>query len=162
MNPLFFDGSNVKVYKPYNSNLRGNYVNALIENKDGQMWLGTNQGLSFYDQKRDEFVYFEGPVKGKDYGASPYYVDEKGQVWVTIALNDKTDLYTFSPETKTYNLIINNVPKKLGEINQKPNQAIKHVYYTFGEGIVKATISAYKVKKTEHFLKLKEQKLKRF
>ncbi len=147
-----FDGRNVKAYKPYNSNIQGSYVNKLIENKYGQMWLGTNKGLSYYDEIADSFVHFEGPIKGKDYGASPYYIDDKENVWVSITMSEHIDLYVFSPKSKSFKLVLKNVPKRLADINQKPNQALKSLFYTFGTGIIKNTIQDYKIIKEEHFL----------
>jgi ligand-binding sensor domain-containing protein len=111
-----FDGSNVKVYKPFNSNIKGNYINKLIEDKAGVMWLGTNEGLSYYDRLTDDFIYYEGPVKGKTYGAIPNFIDKNGLVWVLVSGVNAVDLYTLNPKTKIFNLIQKNVSKFLADM----------------------------------------------
>jgi ligand-binding sensor domain-containing protein len=147
-----FDGSNVRTYKPYNSNIKGNYINKLIEDNKGQMWLGTNEGLSYYNRQQDNFVHFEGPFKGKVYGATPYYIDNKGLVWVLIVSAAGTDLYTFDPQKREYVLVQKQVYKFLADVNQKPNLPLKTLYMTSGKGFQKLSLEGSKVVKTESFL----------
>jgi ligand-binding sensor domain-containing protein len=146
-----FDGINVRFYKPFNSNIKGNYINKLIEDKNGIIWVGTNEGLSYYDKFKDEFVYFAGPEKRKAYGAIPSFVDQNGLIWVVISVGSRTDLFTLNPKTRTFVLIYKNVPKFLAERSEKPNSPISTIFASFGRGIQKLSLKDYKVVKTEIF-----------
>jgi ligand-binding sensor domain-containing protein len=147
-----FDGTNVKIYKPFNSNIKGNYINKLIEDKNGIMWLGTNEGLSYYDRLKDDFIHFPGPIKNKTYGALPNFIDKDGLVWVLITQTDGTALYTFNPKTKEYNLISKNQPKFLADMPLNQNRAVAYIYSSNGKGIQKLSLGDNKVIKTESFL----------
>jgi len=57
-----FDGTNFTVYRHKAGDLKSlqaNYILALHEDKDGNLWVGTSGGsLSLYDRKNDAFINF--------------------------------------------------------------------------------------------------------
>ncbi len=83
-----FDGINFKVYRnePGNSNtLPVNYVTALHESTDGNIWIGTSEGgLCYYDRQLDAiFVYNPGGPELKGASITNLSADQQGNIWVT-------------------------------------------------------------------------------
>ncbi|MGQ9898581.1 MAG: two-component regulator propeller domain-containing protein [Acidobacteriota bacterium] len=59
--------------------LAGNFVYALSEESDGTLWVGTNQGLSYFRQGRWETCSAERPLK-----VLTLCFDRTGTLWVGI------------------------------------------------------------------------------
>jgi ligand-binding sensor domain-containing protein len=147
-----FDGSNIKVYKPYNSNIKGNYINNILEDKTGLLWIGTNEGLICYDRSKDSFTQMPGPQYKQTYTAIPIFIDQKGLVWVSTSKDDKLSLHTFDPENKRFELIFDNAPKQFADLNQPNYTELKNLYASVGTGFKKFTFLKNKHVKTEIFL----------
>lgn len=83
-----FDGINFKIYRndPANPNsLPVNYISALCESRDGNIWIGTSEGgLSYYDRKEDRIYNYTGDGQELK-GASITNInqDRKGNIWIT-------------------------------------------------------------------------------
>ncbi len=55
-----FDGYNFKVFQTNyddTNSIRGGRINSIIENKDGMLWVGTNEALNCYDFKTGLFQH---------------------------------------------------------------------------------------------------------
>jgi ligand-binding sensor domain-containing protein/signal transduction histidine kinase len=68
-------------------NLAGSMVTQILETKQGDFWIGTEKGLSFYDYKKGSFRYFSFPEinNGNYYYASPFYIDSNSRLWSNAA-----------------------------------------------------------------------------
>ncbi len=85
LDPLYPD-----VYREPLRRLRGNtsesyHINAILEDSDGDVWYGSNDGVSLYLSKSKEWVYFLRNTEGED--KRPPIVlalceDAQKQVWV--------------------------------------------------------------------------------
>lgn len=85
LDPLYPD-----VYRESLGRLRGNtsesdHINAILEDSDGDVWYGSNDGVSLYLSKSKEWVYFLRSPEGED--KRPPIVlalceDAQKQVWV--------------------------------------------------------------------------------
>ncbi len=77
----------------YNNNKPGKYfinnniIQAIYEDSDGQLWVGTADGLNIYDRKKNNFVVFQN--KPNDTGSfssnqvqSCIFEDQRGNLWV--------------------------------------------------------------------------------
>jgi ligand-binding sensor domain-containing protein len=102
-----FDGVNVKVYKPYNSKIKSSKITNIKEDKNGDLWIGSTEGLSHYQRKKDEFEFIEGPNKEKKYYTHPVRFDEKGLLWLTVYDIKQNGLYTYDSKSKKFTFITN-------------------------------------------------------
>ncbi|MCC8172596.1 MAG: response regulator [Parabacteroides sp.] len=83
-----------------------NQVRQLTEDNDGNLWIGTFEGLQRYDPERNEFeLYTCENVPGSLSHASvfPVYKDRQGTVWVGTYyggvnyFNPENDIFTYYP-----------------------------------------------------------------
>ncbi|MGG8495833.1 hybrid sensor histidine kinase/response regulator transcription factor [Tenacibaculum sp. TC6] len=88
-------------YNPNNvSSISSNIVQAIHQNKDGLLWLGTDGGLNSLNVSTDKFTRYlrkDGMVNDKIYGITN---DTSGQLWLStassgiIAFNPNNDEFT--------------------------------------------------------------------
>lgn len=83
-----FDGTSFKIYRnePGNPNsLPVNYITALHESPDGNIWIGTSEGgLSYYDRQKDAiFLYKAEGQQLAGAAISNLKADQSGNIWVT-------------------------------------------------------------------------------
>src|SRR4029078_5339878 len=88
-----YDGYNITVYKKdskKNGNLSNNYINDIIEDEKGDLWIATGGGgLNRYDRQRDDFSHFKfdhrsasaNSISG-DYLESLLYASD-GNIWIS-------------------------------------------------------------------------------
>lgn len=82
-----FDGKDFKHYK-YNQTdsltLSGNFVNKLLEDKNENIWIGTNgNGLNYYDSHQDIVIrVLLGQAKDKTESITALGIDEEENIWV--------------------------------------------------------------------------------
>lgn len=84
-----FDGINLTVYEndPDNINsLSHTIVNAIIEDKEKNIWIGTSNGLNFYNRETDNFIRtsdMSGVLSELNSGyISALACDNKGNIWI--------------------------------------------------------------------------------
>jgi len=121
-----YDGYTFKPYRnnPLDSNsLSNNNINSLCEDRRGNIWLGTNLGLSMLNRKTGKFVnYYSKPNDPKTISDNRIYCvyeDKEGTIWVKTSLSvDKlnddgltftrfphyNDLFTFSTDQSDFDL----------------------------------------------------------
>lgn len=85
-----YDGYKLKKYRniPFDStSLSANFVNALAEDKYGNLWVGTfGGGLNYFDQRTERFTSFK--LKSKDdstissYSISKIITNRDGSLWI--------------------------------------------------------------------------------
>ena len=100
-----FDGMNIKTFQNIpgdTSGFKGYNVNGILKDKDGNLWIGTDYGVNFYDVKKNTFQNF--PLipdethnqTGMCYSV-PLAIDENGQLWIFIST--RYALYIFDTHT---------------------------------------------------------------
>ncbi len=95
-------------FKPFRNNpldsssLSNNYINAICEDRIGNIWLGTNLGLSMLDRKTGKFINYYSKVNDpstlSDNRIYTVYQDKKGTIWVKTL----TSLDEFDSAKKTF------------------------------------------------------------
>jgi Y_Y_Y domain/Histidine kinase len=147
-----FDGITCKVYKESNSSLKGVALKNIVEDQAGNLWIGSDKGLNFYNRKKDVFEYI--PVKGvKTYECYPYTVDDKGLIWMHLSQGKLFGLCTFDPKTRKIKIVS---PHSSTNFSHLPKQDFKPVgtFYAAGPndiGFNKVTIENNKETKVEYF-----------
>jgi signal transduction histidine kinase/ligand-binding sensor domain-containing protein len=119
-----FDGINCKIYKPNNSTIKGVRILNIIEDKDGNLWVGSDAGLNFYDRKKDKFFPVVWLGKRDGFVSIPYCVDDKGLLWVNLFDEKHNGLYTYNSSTKAF---IIRTEKNATNFVLPPNQQLKEV-----------------------------------
>jgi ligand-binding sensor domain-containing protein/two-component sensor histidine kinase len=86
---LRYDGYELKKYHniPFDStSLSANWVTALAEDKFGNLWVGTINGLNYFDQLTEQFTHFilQSKVYSKisSKSISKIVIDEEGSLWL--------------------------------------------------------------------------------
>lgn len=118
-----FDGVNCLNFRSSGhkiSGLKGTLFLNILEDKNSNLWIGSNAGLNFYNRRNNQFHNFR--IKGRsNYGQfySPFYIDDKNNIW----LQSNSDIVIFNSESKTFtfsehffplgNLIVKPFPTKL-------------------------------------------------
>jgi signal transduction histidine kinase/ligand-binding sensor domain-containing protein len=87
-----FDGKTCITYKNKNNvkAFPGNYITNIIEDKNGDLIIGSQSNLVKYNRKQDNFsLYnFTNGVKLNDnYYSFPFYIDKQEDLWVYLAGN---------------------------------------------------------------------------
>ena len=82
-----FDGKDFKHYKYSQTDsltLSGNFVNKLLEDKNENIWIGTNgNGLNYYDSHQDIIRRVQlGKAKDKTESITALGIDEEENIWV--------------------------------------------------------------------------------
>jgi ligand-binding sensor domain-containing protein/two-component sensor histidine kinase len=147
-----FDGTHCKVYKESNSNLRGTAIKNIVEDKAGNLWIGSDEGINFYDRRKDKFTYI--PIKGTDeYEAYPYTIDHKGMLWLHIGDQKLFGLYVYNPILNSIKLITK-ISATNHSLLQKQEFKPVRTYFTAVPndiGFYKVSIENYKEVKSEAF-----------
>ncbi len=118
-----FDGIDCKRYYAVPNDAKGIggtlFLN-ILEDKDANLWIGSNEGLNFYSRRSDSFFCFRiGQAAGRDQFCSPFYIDDQQHVW----LQSGSDIFTFDPTREKFtrlspaiaagSLLIKTIPSKL-------------------------------------------------
>jgi ligand-binding sensor domain-containing protein/signal transduction histidine kinase len=66
--------------------INGDAVNALLEDQEGNLWVGTNAGLDYFDRKKNQFIHHQADT------TNPYSIsndvihsivkDQRGNLWI--------------------------------------------------------------------------------
>lgn len=87
-----FDGKTCITYKKNNRSTAfpGNYITNIIEDKNGDLIIGSQSNLVKYNRKQDSFVPYnfkKGIKLNENYYAFPFYIDKQEDLWVYLAGN---------------------------------------------------------------------------
>lgn len=84
-----FDGVSFKIYKHLSSDsttLSGNYVKRIVEDKDGDFWVGTWNGLNLLDRNTDSFIHYfhdkSDPNSLSHNNVNELELDAEGNLWI--------------------------------------------------------------------------------
>lgn len=94
-----FDEHEFRVYK--NKNLGSNYIQALLNDGNGHLWVGTSRGLAIYEALTDSFITFEEFIREvhplTDASVRQLFMDQAGGIWI---LTDKIGVFYYDPNKK--------------------------------------------------------------
>lgn len=81
------------------SGLKGTLFLNILEDKNTNLWIGSNAGLNFYNRQLDLFQNFriEGSSNSEQF-YSPFYIDDKNNIW----LQSGSDIFIFNPANNTF------------------------------------------------------------
>ncbi len=118
-----FDGINCSSFRSSikdTGGLKGTLFLNILEDKEANLWIGSNEGLNFYNRKLDRFFsYHIQNRKDAEQFYSPFYIDDQNRVW----LQSSADLFIFDLTGKKFtqvsssfaagNLILKTLPQDL-------------------------------------------------
>lgn len=78
---MYYNGQSVINYNIMNSELAGNYVSAMLVSETGQIWIGTENGLSIFDGESWTSFTSENSSLPDDFIAS-MEMDQIGRKWI--------------------------------------------------------------------------------
>ena len=84
-----FDGYNFKVFKSQQGDtntIAGTHIYSIVEDKYGNLWVGTNEALNCYDYRNNSFKHFYlKDTLGKNVLTlyDPFFIDDKDELWFT-------------------------------------------------------------------------------
>jgi signal transduction histidine kinase/ligand-binding sensor domain-containing protein/CheY-like chemotaxis protein len=68
------------------NSINGDGVNALLEDKDGNLWVGTNDGLDFFDRKKNRFIHHQSDASNPHAISNDFIhsivEDHLGNLWI--------------------------------------------------------------------------------
>lgn len=88
-----FDGYSFKNFKPDPNNshsIEGGRINAIVEEKNGMLWVGTNEALNRYDFKSESFEHYyvrDSSNNRLKVSYDPFFIDDKNELWFTYKNN---------------------------------------------------------------------------
>lgn len=83
-----------KHYKAGSNNLNHNFIVSLLQTRNGEIYLGTGNGICQFNRKNDYFLYPKGVAEGNS--VSCLFEDYVGIIWVAT---QNRGLFYFSPLT---------------------------------------------------------------
>jgi signal transduction histidine kinase/sugar lactone lactonase YvrE len=121
-------------YYTVNDGLPDNSVESILEDKDGNLWIGTSTGLSFFNVKKETFTNYGSAdgLTGGPFNSSAAFKTKDGifLFGVTTGLNffdpEKISHSNYSPPIVITNFQIFNQPASLG--NESPLK--QSIFYT--------------------------------
>ena len=107
-----FDGVKFDYY--YSSNqldidLSGDFTFSPIEDIQNNLWIGTQNGMSYYNRKLNSFIQIHIAKRKKiskksNYYTRPFYIDHEGWVW----LYTNGEILKYHPKNSSINFIFRN------------------------------------------------------
>ena len=79
----------------------------ILEDKSADLWIGSNEGLNYYNRKKDSFYCFRiGNSTGKEQFCSPFYIDHRNRIWVQSG----SGIFIFNPINKIFTRLNSSLP----------------------------------------------------
>ncbi len=89
------DDKDFKTYRESNSGLRSDYITSLSADENGNVYIGTSEGLAVFNTAKSKITSMNGTRSGSqtfsNLNINQVYVDSRGLVWV--ATRDGLDVY---------------------------------------------------------------------
>jgi len=96
-----FDGIECKKYYASSGTadgIKGTLFLNIIEDRSANVWVGSNEGLNFYNRKTDRFTCYTTAANVAEQFCSPFYIDDANRVW----LQSGTAIFIFDPVQKMF------------------------------------------------------------
>lgn len=103
-----FDGLDCRKY--YSSpeekqGLKGTLFLNILEDKNSNLWIGSNAGLNLYKRNADSFsCYRIDALTSGDQFCSPFYIDQQNKIWVQSG----SKIFVFDPLTHQFSSVRSN------------------------------------------------------
>lgn len=135
-----YDGAHFYIYrKGKNKNsLPDNAVQKLAEDKKGNIWGVTDDGVFCYNQKKNSFTNYHTPGE-KDWGGLLSIIcDAEGTIWATnayclVKYNEKTDSFERAPVFKNGKQVLIDFNVRKNGMAESPDK--KGLWLTTAEGL---------------------------
>ncbi len=136
-------------------------IHALLQDRSGFIWLGTESGLNVYDGNK--FRQLPGPDNiFADAGIYNLIEDRQGLIWITV--NGKR-LYTYDPRTNKYQLIPSKTPENkeyyIGDVVEADDNGVWVLmskslgYFDKNKGVFKTVVDfKNELKEQDRFYKM--------
>lgn len=132
-----YDGHHYKIYSEGKANKTGFYgksAGKIIEDSSGNLYIGTERGLNYYERKSEKFLtlHYKKAPDGKEF-ILPQYIDNKNRLWVFSAVADK--LVAYNLNTKTFKESNIDFVERLSifpSVFYKPLQLVISPYHSVG------------------------------
>lgn len=86
-----FDGTSCKVYRHSSldtNSICANYITTIIEDKNRDLWIGTQNGLARYNRQQDNFTNVKKLVADRplatNFYSFPFFIDDKNYLWAYL------------------------------------------------------------------------------
>ncbi len=92
-----FDGTNFTLYinsTTDSTSLVNNNVNALLEDRNHNLWIGTTIGVCIYNREKDNFKVFKGIGRERFSYISALFEDKNGNIWIG---SSGQGIYVYNP-----------------------------------------------------------------
>lgn len=146
-----FDGINVKVYKPHNSGIKGIKIKTIVEDKNSNLWIGSEESLNFYDRRTDSFSPIPSPENDSTYTSLPIAIDKNNILWVVISTKNGISLYTLNLYSRKFTLVKKGFSESFATFLNGSPKEIETLYFGIPNenGIHKLSIKNYKITNQE-------------
>lgn len=97
-----YDGKRFVVYRPAVENpksIASSYISYLYVDRQGQLWVGGNRGVSKYNYDTDNFENYPLARTAGEWSISSITEDDKGNLWVS---STGGDIFTYSKTTQKF------------------------------------------------------------
>lgn len=129
-----FDGMDCKkFYASPNeqTGIRGTLFLNILEDKFNDLWIGSNEGLNFYNRKTDSFYCYRiENLNNRQQFCSPFYIDDRNRIWVQSGF----ELFIFDPLVKKFTSLGSNTFNGNLTIKTFPQQQYKPLQKIFITG----------------------------
>jgi signal transduction histidine kinase/ligand-binding sensor domain-containing protein len=78
--------------------IKGTLFLNIMEDRSANMWIGSNEGLNFYNRKTGRFHCYKTATNVAEQFCSPFYIDDANRVW----LQSGTDIFIFDQAQKEF------------------------------------------------------------
>ncbi|MFT3844757.1 MAG: triple tyrosine motif-containing protein [Lacibacter sp.] len=103
-----FDGIGCTVFRSAmndTNGLRGTLFLNILEDKESNLWIGSNESLNYYNRKLNRFSSFRmTDRKADEQFYSPFYIDDEKKVW----LQSRSEIFIFNPADRSFKKISSN------------------------------------------------------
>ncbi len=151
INKLDASNTEVIVY-PTESGLADNSIKSILEDENGNLWLGTNAGISFFDVEKESFTNYSTPdgLRGNDFNSESALCSNDGLMYFgsTQGLNvfDPKQIIQsgFIPPVVITAFHIFNQPVKIGEDSPLKENILeaKEIILPFSQNVFSFQFSA--------------------
>lgn len=125
-----FDGTTCKIFRQERGKpgtIKGTLFLNILEDKNTDLWIGSNAGLIRYERKTGQFQQFvnNDPKATTPDVYSPIYIDHQNFIWV----QGGNQIFKFNPDSKTFQFIyrFNNPAMILRAANNQPHQPLWNI-----------------------------------
>jgi signal transduction histidine kinase/ligand-binding sensor domain-containing protein/DNA-binding response OmpR family regulator len=118
-------------------------ITAILEDRDGFIWIGTFKGLNKIDPKSYQITQYLPAANQKNQISDSYintngiYQDKSGKIWIST----KNGLNRFDPQTNSFNTYYQSDGLLSDNVSQVKEDDSGNIWVTSGKGISKLNLS---------------------